>query len=1485
MRIPLPVRFSLACVLALAGCRAASAQCYQFSSGSAASLSVDITNLPPPTITIISGITFYEYFLSGLAGNSVVLTLGQSTYSAAPPPLLTLTVDYDPSLNLTSLIISVSIDATTGPEATVELAGYGNLVPNGVLPAALPPISEWGVQAAMMTEVGGTYTNYTLTSITSCSSANQPDKALGSPCDTPGGCSAGDPLDIATGNLFEQVTDYETAGQNKLRYARSYNSTANTTNPSTFAKTLGVNWRSLYDRYLTIVSSTSVTAERADGQVLTFTSNGGVWTSDTDVDVTLTQAGSIWTLTDHNDTVETYTTVSASEAVLASIQARGGYTQTLTYNTSNQLASVTDTYNRSLSFTYSNGLLQTVTTPDTLVLTYGYNSSGVKPGVLDRLASITYSTNPATSQSYLYENSALPFVLTGIIDEDGNRFATWTYDSLGRGLTSQHGSGADLTTVSYDDTTGNRTVTNALGEQDIYQFATLQGVPKVTEIDRQASATTAAATSLFTYDANGYAASTTDWNGNLTTYVNDVHGDPTTINEAVGTPQARTTIIVYDPTFVHLPSTITTQGLTTGFVYDPNENPLSKTLTDTTTQTVPYQTNGQTRPWIYTWQNFLLASVKTPNGNLTQYGYDSTGALTSTTNALTQVTNITQHTGGGYPQIIVDPNIVTTTLAYNARLWLLTSTVSATGQPSFTTTNGYDPAGNLTSITLPDNSELTYGYDSAHRLVSITDLFDNITAYTLDALGDVTLTNLTNPKATVTRTHSDVFDALGRVLQDIGGVGQTTTYAYDSNGNALTITDPRTHVTQQTFDALNRLSTVIDPAPGGTTTTTYDQHNRVLTVTDPNSNVTTYVYDGFGDKIQTASPDTRTTVYHVDPDSNLTQSTNAAGATAKYTYDALDRVLTTTYPKDAAENVAYTYDQPDHGFGIGHLTSLTDAPGSLSRSYDDRGNMTNETRTAAAGVLATSYTYDPASRVSSIAYPSAALVSYTRDKMGRIVSIKAQASGAPHASAVVSSVAYEPFGPVQSLTYGNAVLERWGFDLDYRSTSLADTGTAPVQKLTYHYDPTNNVKTITDGVTAGNSQSFVYDTLNRLTSATGGYGSFGYTYDPVNNMLSQTQNTTRTTYVYAPGTNRLAKIKTGATTQTVTTTAAGDISGFSPAMNNVASLVYNQADRLATANSSTGQLAQYTYDAFGHRTLKVGSLTATTIYQYDQAGHLLEETAGPGATKVDYVYLADRPIATIQPSNGKTYFLHDDRLGTPQLATGASQVVQWTAAYQPYGYTSTGIGTIVQNLRLPGQEWDLETGLYHNGFRDYNATLGRYIESDPIGLAGGVNTYGYAGANPIRRIDMLGLAYELSYATLSGAQDTANWVIQWQLSEPAPSTGGWIIQQINGAGFSNGSFNAYLYWEAWYVPPGSKGAYFDQDTFNIPQTILDSGPGNDVATATATFYPGLTLPSGFQTSNPLTPQAGALSATTDYPILPTSNISNEVRRTSHYSWQ
>jgi RHS repeat-associated protein len=1046
-------------------------------------------------------------------------------------------------------------------------------------------------------------------------------------------------------------------------------------------------------------------------------------------------------LTDHNGTTEVYSAINGTEGLLQSITLRNGYAQTMTYNSNGQLAAVTDSYGRQLIFTYSNGVVSTVTTPDGLVLTYGYNSINSTD---DQLASVSYSASPVTSQQYLYQNANLPYALTSIQDENGAPYESWTYDTFGRGLTSQTGGIANLTTVTYDLTNQMRTVTNALGVTDTYTVAFLQNDWKTTTISRAATSTTAAATETSTYDANGYLSSKTDWNGNQTTYVNNSHGDPTTINEGVGSSVARTTTIAYDPTWVHLPDTITTPGLTTASTYDASGNVLTKALTDTT--------NSSTRVWQYTWQNSLLASVQSPRTDVvekTKYAYDSTGALTGITNPLNQQTTITSHTGGGLPQTIIDPNGVTTNLTYDPRQHLLTSTVM-TSAGNRTTAYGYDAAENLTGVTQPDGSGLSYTYDAAHRLTASTDLFGQKISYTLDALGDRTASNVLNASGTATGQHSNTFDALGHMLQDIGASNQISSFTYDAVGNMVTATDQASNTTHRSFDALNRPYQTTDPA-SGITTTRYDAHDRPLTVTAPIGATTAYVYDGFGDLIQESNPNTGTTVYNYDSTGNRIKRVAAIGATTQYTYDALDRVLTKTFPSDGAENVTYTYDQSGHGSGIGRLTSVSDAAGTLSRSYDQLGNLLGDARTTSAAVLTTAYTYDAANRIASITYPSDTTVSYTRDIMGRITAVAAQPS-AGTSTPVVSNVAYEPFGPYTALTYGNGVVETLGFDHDYRLTGITDAGTSRLQNLAYAYYPTNNVQTITDAVNSRNSRSFSYDNLQRLSHAVGScavgcYGSFGYTYDKDGNQLSETLGATTTNYGYGTGSDQLATISMrGVVTQAIGYTADGRIASLNPGIQApagqyVTSLSYNQSAQLSAVNAAGGALARYTYDGFGQRLIKTVSGSYGEIYQYAQSGMLLEETNASGVARADYIYLGGRPIATLNNPTSAIYFLHDDLLGTPQLATDAGQNIQWRASYGPFGQTSSVSGTVTQNLRLPGQYFDLETGWNHNGFRDYMPGLGRYIEPDPLGrLGSGNNLYAYAGDNPISQSDPTGLA-------------------------------------------------------------------------------------------------------------------------------------------------
>ena len=945
------------------------------------------------------------------------------------------------------------------------------------------------------------------------------------------------------------------------------------------------------------------------------------------------------------------------------------------------------------------------------------------------LTTVGYDTSPATHITYLYENADFPFALTGITDENGHRVATWTYDDTGRAVSSQLAGGINFTSVTYDDATGNRLVQGPLGIVETYKFTPLQGVPKVTEIDRASNGTVAFASRGFSYDSNGYLATATDWNGNQTAYTNNSHGLPTQIVYASGTPVAQETDITYDGTWAHLPASIVQNGVTASLTYDSSGNLATRTLTDTTATSVPYSTNGQTRTWTFTYTSSgQLTSFRLPRTDVyakTALGY-SGGVLNFTSDALGHTVTVNSFTPGGRWTKVTDQNGVQTQLSYSSRLWL-TSAVLMTSAGNLTTSLDYDSAGNLTKTTLPDGSYLSYAWNDARQLTQITNALSETANFTYNSAGNLTQALLKNSGGTTEHQHSATFDALGRMLTDVGGVSQTTTFAYDSNSNVTSITDPLSHVTTRTFDALNRPATSTN-AVHDLAQFSYDSHSRFLTVTDGKGNATSFVYDGFGDMIQQVSPDSGTSVFWFDPDGNVTKQ--SAFAVTNYTYDALDRLLTRTYPADSSLNVALTYDQTGtHGSGIGRLTSLTDQAGSLSLTWDQRGLLTTHARTIGATTYTTGYSYESAGRLASITYPTAGWkVAYVRDAAGQVTSMtdKPPSSGAVN---LATSIAHLPFGPVSGFTYGNGVTDTRTFDLDYRMTAVQDVGTSGnIQYLSYGYDADNNPTSITDNVTAADTQTLTYDAIDRLGSASAtAYGTFSsITYDSNSNRLTYGA----TSYTVPSGSDKTSAVGASAITYTST--------GNMAAVGSTTSMTYNKANRLASLTLS-GATTAYTYGADGYRLTDKTGANPAVVYNYGQDGMLLAETR---STETDYAWLDGFPIATIRPSTSAVNAVMTDNLGTPKKAANASQTLTWALLMNPNGGGSPSPNSITQSLRWPGTHGDA-AGYFANGLRTNQPLTvgGRMLEVDPIGLGGGLNPIIYAGANPFKNVDPNGTCF------------------------------------------------------------------------------------------------------------------------------------------------
>jgi RHS repeat-associated protein len=660
------------------------------------------------------------------------------------------------------------------------------------------------------------------------------------------------------------------------------------------------------------------------------------------------------------------------------------------------------------------------------------------------------------------------------------------------------------------------------------------------------------------------------------------------------------------------------------------------------------------------------------------------------------------------------------------------------------------PSGALQQLTFPDGSYLHYTYNEAGHLTEIRNNIDEKITFEPNAVGDWVEARTLDASSEVKRLQVRAFDELSRLLKDISPFGEETVFGYDANGNPILRTDATNQSWQSSYDALNRLAAQIDPK-AGEVKYKYDVLDRLTKVTDQNDLSTDYQYDAFGNRTLQISPDTGTTDYDYDAAGNLIHKTDARGVVSAYQYDALNRLVAITYPSFPEENVQYQYDLvSESSAGIGRLGRIADLSGETEYSYDARANITSKQSLVEAQPYVVTYRYDLSNRLVGLTYPSGRAVRYERDEQGRISRIQTQSNVTAPWVTLIDQLSYQPFGGVLGFTYGNGLNQDVDYDLAYRLTGITTQGLGPVLNRQYHYDVLNNIRQIDDAVAPAKSQSFVYDELSRLIDAEGGYGALSYQYDAVGNRLSQSktsgsQNLVET-YSYATDSHRLQQVteQSGNTTRTRTLQhdANGNLINDQRLDGQQLSLHYNGSNRLSEVDESTAPLASYRHNALGQRVAKVATDPAQDEhYVYDEQGQLLMVAHRADGTMTHYVYLDQQRIAMIkEPSaDAEIYYLHNDHLGTPQVVTDQNRNVVWQGEYSPFGELVSQSGSLSQPLRFPGQHADPETGLYYNYFRDYDPSLGRYIQSDPIGLRGGVNTYGYALQNPVLFFDPYGL--------------------------------------------------------------------------------------------------------------------------------------------------
>ncbi len=617
---------------------------------------------------------------------------------------------------------------------------------------------------------------------------------------------------------------------------------------------------------------------------------------------------------------------------------------------------------------------------------------------------------------------------------------------------------------------------------------------------------------------------------------------------------------------------------------------------------------------------------------------------------------------------------------------------------------------------------------------------------------------------------------------------------YDAEGNPRrTVVAPEAAglglATERVYDSLHRWREAID-AQQGRARFDFNGRDDLLRVTDPRQLVTQYGRDGHGHLTQLFSPDTGFSTATRDAAGNLRASTDSRGATAHHDYDALHRLTLSSFslPGGASLQFRRFYDQQGGFFthGRGRLTSASFPAGNAFLAYDALGRVNRTAQSLGEQPrhsLQVGYERDAAGNLIRLTYPS-----------GRVLSI-GHINGAPDHLGLAPAVGGEILplvSQIQSDTGldGALVLRSWLWHLNGNTQAHERRFDAFGRLIRHalggalrdiHYDAADRIVAFVHLDASGAAtpaasaldQHFQYDRLSRLTAVTMGTGTWTFAYDANGNRI-QTQNPSPAgtqTRDLTPGadSNRLLAISNPA--RSFTYDPAGNLlqDQEQPVSR---SATYDAVGQLVRMRSTQDGLKYTTVEfAYNHQRQRVLKRTvsiedcqpsgnpdlrfcssrpiaaAGTQFVYDLEGRLLGEYNEWGGTPLrEYIWLGDTPMAVIEGTGTMPaiYYLYTDHLDTPRVAIDREGRQRWSWVAEPFGNAlpndnPLGFGSVSIHLRMPGQYFDDETGLFYNWHRYYESALGRYTQSDPIGLAGGINTYAYVDGNPISYFDPMGL--------------------------------------------------------------------------------------------------------------------------------------------------
>jgi RHS repeat-associated protein len=637
-----------------------------------------------------------------------------------------------------------------------------------------------------------------------------------------------------------------------------------------------------------------------------------------------------------------------------------------------------------------------------------------------------------------------------------NYTTTYTYDAYGD-LVSTTDPAGHVSSATYDDIGDELTSTDALGNPTSYTYDADGELTKTTEPD--------ATTTTSTYDADGDKTSSTDEVGNTTNYTYDPLGRELTVKD----PALSTTTYTYDADGNKISET-DPMGNVTKYAYDADDRLVGTTEPDGTTKTATYDADGNE------------SSSTDEAGDVTGYAHDYLDQLTSQTDPMGNVTSYT-YDPDGRKLTTTDPlgNVTTTT---------------------------YDGDGDVTKVTRPDGTYISYAYDADGDKVSYTDAGGDRTAYAYNDLGEQ-----------VSRTDPD---------------GRTTSYGYDADGRETTLTDAQGRVTTTTYNSAGEATAVSysDGETGrsstytptglalkvtdatGTTTYAYDADGRATSITNGAGQELSYAYNADGKLSSLTYPNGKSVAYSYNSTGEEISLTDWLGNKTSFAYDPAGRLTTTTLPNGVTEATAYDKD--------GGVTSITGTEGtstlaSFGYKRDADEEPTSEADAGTPGPASQTYTYDKLKRVTSdnsSTYGYNAQSQLTTGPGG-------SAQSFDPAGQLCWSMASPPSGSTCSAAPTGATT--YGLDQDGQRTKT----TTPTSTSTYGWDQEGQ---LTSATTGPSTVGYTYNASGLLATRTQGSTSANFVWDPVQAADALLVDDGTNYYVYGPGALPTEQVSVAAST-------------------------------------------------------------------------------------------------------------------------------------------------------------------------------------------------------------------------------------------------------------------------------------------------------------------------------------------------------------------